>query len=114
MYRWKATQHLLGPQHDGEVFDANWMDRDTLQMPPSVPWSGNRPIRFEDVDIWEVITEWSGLSGVYAAWCPYAEYYIVMERWSVVAEFDGPDANARLEQYLIAKKIPYPYVALTT
>lgn len=108
MPRWKSTQHLLGVAHDGEVFNENWMDRDTLQMPPHPAWTATRSIRFEDVEIWEVISEWTGLSGVYAAWCPYAEYYIVLDKWRVVAEFDGPQANADLERYLIAHKIPYP------
>ncbi len=108
MLRWKATQHLLGWRQDGEVFDPNWMDYDTVQTPPSVPWSKSRPIRFEDVDVWEVICEESGPIGVYAAWCPYAEYYIVLKFWSIVAEFGGPNANARLEQYLIREGIQYP------
>jgi hypothetical protein len=110
MPRWKATQHLLGVRHDGEILLEDWADRDTLQMPPSPEWTGSRPIRFEDVDIWEVICEQSGLSGVYAAWCPYAEYYIVMDKWRIVEEFEGPHANARLERYLRRHGIAYPYV----
>lgn len=109
MPRWKSTQQLIAPQHDGEVFDLNWMDRDTVQMPPSPPWLEQRPPRVEEIDIWEVICEWSGLSGVYAAWCPHAELYIVTHEWRIVAEFSGRDANLRLERYLIQNGIPYPY-----
>jgi len=108
MPRWKTTQNLLSVQYDGEHFDENWMDRNTLYLPPNSPWISDRPIRFEDVDLWEVICEWSGLCGVYAAWCPYAEYYIVMDRWKIVAEFEGYMANERLEQYLIEHNIVYP------
>ena len=108
MPRWKSTQQIIAPQHDGEVFNPNWMDRDTVQMPPSPPWLEQRPPRVDEIDIWEVICEWSGLSGVYAAWCPHAELYIVTDRWRIVAEFSGWAANQRLEQYLIAHNILYP------
>ena len=61
----------------GEVFDPNWMDKDTITLPPSPKWVGPAAIQFEDVDIWEVIIE-SGKGKVYAAWCPYAEFYMVL------------------------------------
>ena len=77
-------------------------------MPKQIPWDGNRPIRFEDVDLWEVITEMSGPIGVYAAYQPYAEYYIVTRHWKVWQEFEGYMANERLEQFLINNNIPYP------
>lgn len=53
MPRWKSTQQLIAPQHDGEVFDPNWMDRDTVQMPPSPLWLEQRPPRVEEIDIWK-------------------------------------------------------------
>jgi hypothetical protein len=109
MPRWKSSTNLLGVKKDGEVFDPNWLDNPYADMPPTVPWLENRPLRVEEVDIWEVIAERSGLCGVYAAWCPYAELYIVLENWSIVAEFSGIGANGRLEQYLISNQIPYPY-----
>ena len=73
MPRWKSTQNLIGVKHDGEVFDPNWMDKPEIVMPPSPLWKEKRSPRFEEIDIWEVICEWGGLGGVYAAWCPYAE-----------------------------------------
>ena len=77
-------------------------------MPDPIPWDGSRPIRFEDVDLWEVITEMSGPIGVYAAYQPYEEYYVITQNWRVVAEFEGWMANERLEQFLIENNIPYP------
>lgn len=108
MPRWKSTQQLLFVKYDGEVFDPNWMDYDSVQMPPHPAWTEKRPPRVEEIDIWEVISEWSGLSGVYAAWCPYAELYIVTHNWRIVQEFSGWNANKRLEEFLIANNIPYP------
>ena len=110
MPRWKATEQILHLSKDGEVFDENWMNYDRISQyaPPSPAWNGDRPMRVEDVDIWEVITEMSGPVGVYAAWCPYNEFYIVTAGWRIVAEFSGWQANKRLEDFLIANSIPYP------
>ena len=62
----------------------------------------------DGVEVWEVITEMSGPRGVYASYIPYQELYVVVDRGSIVAEFSGWQANARLEKYLQANGIPYP------
>ena len=113
MPRWKETRQVIRLENDGEVFDSNWMNYDRVWQyaPPKPMWTGNRPMRVDDVDIWEVITEMSGPVGVYAAWCPYGELYIVTRQWRIVQEFSGPSANLRLERYLISHRIPYAYTA---
>jgi hypothetical protein len=87
MPRWKTTENILHLNKDGEFFDENWMNYDRIWQyaPEPVPWDGDRPIRFEDVDLWEVITEMSGPVGVYGAYQPYAEYYVITSGWKVVA-----------------------------
>lgn len=113
MPRWKTTENILHLSKDGEYFDENWMNYDRIWQyaPKEIKWDGTRPIRFEDVDLWEVITEMSGPIGVYAAYMPYAEYYVVTMYWKVVAEFEGPHANERLEAFLKENNIPYPYTS---
>ena len=110
MPRWKVTEQIVNLSKDGEFFDENWMNYDSIfqYAPEPIPWDAPRPIRFDDVDLWEVITEMSGPIGVYAAYQPYAEYYVVTSGWRVIAEFGGYMANERLEQYLAANNIPYP------
>ena len=76
--------------------------------PPIIYWDSKVPIKFENVELWEVISEISGPVGVYAAYMPYAEYYIVVNRGKIMAEFTGWNANKRLEEYLIQNNIPYP------
>lgn len=109
--RWKSTEHAL---NGSELFDENWMNYDSVSQyaPASPQWNGDRPMLVEDVDIWEVITEVSGPIGVYAAWCPRDELYIVTSGWRIVAEFSGWRANERLEQYLIGHRIPYPFTSM--
>lgn len=108
MPRWKTTANLLNVKNDGEVWQERWMEGNSLVIPPHPVWTAHREISFNDVYIWEVICETSGLSGVYAAWCPYAEYYIVTQNWSLMAEFSGPNANNNLELYLQANGVDYP------
>jgi hypothetical protein len=68
------TEHILTGL--GEHFDPNWMDSDTIVLPPKIEWDYQRELRIEDVYIWEKIIEpWQ--YGVYAAWDPYAEFYIL-------------------------------------
>jgi hypothetical protein len=102
MPRWKSTEQILSLSKDGEVFDENWMNYDSIYqyMPPSPRWEEDRLIKFEDVDIWEVIYEASGPLGVYAAWCPYAHYFIVMHHWRIVDEFRGLDGERQLYKLL--------------
>jgi hypothetical protein len=110
MPRWKATEQIINFHHDGEVFDENWMNYDRIfqYMPEPKPWTETRPPRVDEVDIWEVISEMSGPVGVYAAWQPYAELYIVTSGWKIIEEFSGWMANNRLEKYLQKNNISYP------
>ena len=110
MPRWKVTEQLLNLSKDGEVFDENWMNYNSIfqYMPTPVPWSETRPPRVDEINIWEVIVEMTGPLGVYAAWQPHAELYVVTHRWRIVQEFSGWNANKRLEEFLIAHNIPYP------
>ena len=73
--RFKSTQNIFVDL--GEVFDENWMNSNTVILPPNPKWDYSRELRVEDVDIWEVICEQGGAVGVYAAWCPYAEFYLI-------------------------------------
>jgi hypothetical protein len=110
MPRWKATEQIINLRKDGEVFDENWMNYDSIfqYMPEPTEWTQARPPRVDEIDIWEVIIEMGGPVGVYAAWMPHAELYIVTRGWRIVQEFSGWMANARLEKYLQANSIPYP------
>ena len=58
------------------------MDSDTLKLPPSVPWTYDRELKIEDIDIWEVLFQGSGGWGIYAAWMPYAEFYMITKGWT--------------------------------
>lgn len=109
MPRFKSSEQILKLSKDGEIFDENWMNYDSIHqyIPPHPLWKENRPIKFEDVDIWEVIYEETGLSGIYAAWCPYAHYFVVTDHWSIIKEFWGLDGEIKLQKYLTKNGIPF-------
>lgn len=73
----KTTENIL--LNNGEYFDPNWMDSNTLILPPSKKWDYSRELQIEDIDIWEVIYISGGGNGVYAAWQPYAEFYLITD-----------------------------------
>jgi len=73
----KSTFNILKTPWEDEVFNPNWLDSDKLVLPPNPSWDYNRDMIIEDVDIWEVLYEASGGVGVYASWCPYAEFYLL-------------------------------------
>jgi len=73
----KSTYNILKKYDEDEAFESKWMDSDKLVLPPKVDWDYNREMIVEDVDLWEVLYEASGGIGVYAAWLPYAEFYMI-------------------------------------
>ena len=73
----KSTYNILKKSDEDEVFDINWFNKPNMELPPSPKWDYQREMTIEDVDIWEVLVENGGGVGVYAAWCPYAEFYLV-------------------------------------
>lgn len=73
----KSTYNILVKPDEDEIYDANWFDKPFLTLPPKVEWSYEREMQIEDVDIWEVIVQHGGGLGIYAAWSPYAEFYLV-------------------------------------
>jgi hypothetical protein len=81
MPQFKSTYNILKRTDEDEVWNDNWMDSDKLVLPPTKKWTYDRDMVIEDVDIWEIIYEASGGVGIYAAWTPYAEFYMFTTGW---------------------------------
>jgi hypothetical protein len=73
----KSTYNILKKVDEDEVFESKWMDSNKLELPPKINWDYGRELKIEDVDIWEVLYEASEAIGLYAAWLPYAEFYLI-------------------------------------
>jgi hypothetical protein len=90
----KSTYNILKSPEEDEVFNPNWMDSDTVILPPKRDWDYQREMHIEDVDIWEVLYEASHGIGVYASWSPYAEFYLITTGWK--PEVAGQRINDRI------------------
>lgn len=73
----KSTYNILIAPDQDEIYNINWFDSPFLQLPPSRLWDYKKEMKIEDVDIWEQIYFESGGTGLYAAWSPYAEFYMI-------------------------------------
>jgi hypothetical protein len=104
----RTTNNILKDKSDADYFDENWMNYDKLQLPPKKDWDYSRELKIEDVDLWEVVMEmaYNGmLSGVYASWNPYAEFYLVILGCCIAETFYGPKAQERLKKFLLNHNI---------
>ncbi len=120
----KTTLNILKIVDSDELYDRNWMDSDTLQLPPGGPdnpklkWDYSREMTVDDVDIWEVLYEASGGIGVYAAWLPYAEFYMITTGWipktindRIIETYYGP--NSQKQVYARATELGIPLAVNT-
>lgn len=92
----------------GEHFDPNWMDSNKLELPPQTHWDYKRELQIEDINLWEVIFE--GGFGVYAAWDPYAEFYMLIHPLyhnKDIEVFYGRNANKRIRKRMKELGIPF-------
>lgn len=62
-----------------EVLDCPWEKKESL-TPSKIPpkWDCDESITFNDVVIWEQIYHQPGNLGIYVAWSPMDEFYIVV------------------------------------
>lgn len=102
----KSTYNILKRPDEDEVFNPNWMDSNTLILPPKKDWDYKREMVIEDVNIWEVIFEQGGGASVYASWDPYAEFYLIIYQ-NQIETFYGQGAQKRLIKFLKDKNIPF-------
>lgn len=106
MPRFKSTQNIF--KDNLEVYDENWFDKDFLQLPPYMPWDNKRELQVEDIDIWEVITEMTGPNGIYAAWMPYAEFYMIVHQGKIDSTYYGKGSDKYAAKRARELNIPYP------
>ena len=117
----KTTLNILKIVDADELYNRNWMDSDTLQLPPGGPdnpnlkWDYSREMRVEDVDIWEVLYEASGGIVVYVAWLPYAEFYMITTGWvpktindRVIETYYVPNSQSTVYKRATELGIPLP------
>lgn len=103
----KSTKNIFTDHQ--EHFNSNWMDSDTIVLPETRLWDNSRELKIEDVELWEVIADFSG-GGVYASWTPYAPFYLCVlpKAHGGVKTWYGKEAEKDVKQYMKEKHIPIP------
>ena len=106
MPRFKSKYNVF--ENNEELFSEAIAKENGFYLPETWDWDNSSQISVDDVIIWECLFEKTGPSGIYAAWAPYEEFYIVTEERVVVKEFFGPSAKELLDKYCVANSIPVP------
>jgi hypothetical protein len=106
MPRFKTKYNVF--ENNEELYSEAIANENGIYIPETWDWDGASQVSVDDVIIWECLFEKTGPSGIYAAWAPYEEFYIVTDRRSVVKEFFGPSAKELLNEYCVAEGIPTP------
>lgn len=115
----KTTLNILKIVDQCELYDKNWLDSDKIYLPPTRTWDYNREMTIEDVDIWEVLYEASGGIGVYAAWSPHADFYMIttglkprnlgeIYHDKIIETYYGANSQKKVYQRTKELKIPLP------
>ena len=84
------------------------MDNSFIETPPYIPWDRSRELQPEDIDLWEVITETSGPNGIYAAWLPYEEFYMIVVSGKIDSTYYGVNSDEYAAKRCEELGIPYP------
>lgn len=95
MPRFKSNADIFNYSSESDVFLDSWMSGQKLVVPETKEWTYDREMNVDDVDIWEVIYEASGGIGVYASYCPFAEFYLICTGFTS----PEPGATRHMETY---------------
>lgn len=108
MPMFKSTHDIFKQPWKNEVHNDNWFDSPFLQLPPNPIWDYKRELDVEDIDIWEVIYESGGGIGLYASWCPYAEFYMITYNGTIDSTYYGQGSDKYAAKRCDELNIPYP------
>jgi len=106
MPRFKTKYNVF--ENNEELYSEAIAKENGIYIPETWDWDGSTQVSVNDVIIWECLFEQTGPFGIYAAWAPYEEFYIVTDHRVVVKEFFGPSAKGLLNEYCVANGIPVP------
>ena len=107
MPQFKTTYNILKTPWEDELFDSKWFEGNELVTPPRKEWDYKRELQIEDVSVWEVIFEGINNAFLYAAWDPYAEFYMLIKPDKQIETFYGSGAQARCRAAMEHWNIPY-------
>jgi hypothetical protein len=92
-----------------ESFDHSKFDIMNKFVPPlNKEWDYSKELHVENVELWEVIYEEGSQIGVYAAWEPYAEFYMIINKTEIFTYY-GKGALKKTVKKIKELKFPISY-----
>jgi hypothetical protein len=97
-----------------DILNTAWLkNTTTVSTPKPDQWHYLREMRIEDVSIWEEVYRQPGNVGIYGAWSPHAEFYIIvyelfLENKETIEKFYGVNASKDLWKRATALGIELP------
>lgn len=110
----KTTKDILKTPWEDELFNPNWMDSNTLILPPKKEWDYARELQIEDIEVWEQLYYEGGGLGVYAAWDPYAEFYMITKKYFTILPDGIETYYGENAQKMVQKRIKELNIPLKT
>jgi len=110
----KTTKDILKTPWEDELFNPNWMDSNTLILPPKKEWDYARELQIEDIEVWEQLYYEGGGLGVYAAWDPYAEFYMITKKYFTIFPDGIETYYGKNAQKMVQKRIKELNIPLET
>lgn len=80
----------------GEYFDESWIKNERFIFPVRTQWDYSRELKIEDVDLWEIIYDQSSSILILAAYEPYAEFYLIKNKYNYIESFYGPGSQNKM------------------
>lgn len=92
----KTTQYIFNNPWGAE-FDA-LIPTPTSSNPPKENWKETKPPKLSDIKLWEEIYYKTGEIGIYGAWDPYTNFYIIVHNLFIntsagIEIFSGDNAD---------------------
>lgn len=70
----KTTREIL----TNDSLINNQSKNNSPELPPRLDWDYSKEIKLKDVELWDEIYRQPGNIGIYVAWSPYAEFYMIV------------------------------------
>jgi hypothetical protein len=111
----KTTYNILKKPWECELYDDNWLDSNKVELPwTGGDWDYSRELTIDDVDIWEVLYESGNSFGIYAAYSPNAEFYMIRVGYILeqqgygIETYYGPEAGKSVFKRAKELKVDLP------
>ena len=111
MPQYRSTNDIFKTNGE-EVTQSSWLTGENkIHTPKTDKWDYKRELVVEDIEIWEALYEDSWGLGIYAAYRPYAEFYMIkytnITGVDVLDTFYGAGSQDKIIKFMVENNIPF-------